>query len=132
MSRRKAKGGISAAAWFYGSSFHSSAGIPAPSVVIARRNDARPALRAQSTGSSSARFGLCEVCGTHVSDVWSGTADAGFTSVFGHRKCVESKIGMPTRTALRAQLHLASYLAANRGDMDRASTYGQMAREVTP
>lgn len=45
----------------------------------------------KSTGYSSARYGVCEVCGEHASDVHTrrvGTVAEGLT--FGHRNCLEA------------------------------------------
>ncbi len=52
----------------------------------------RSAVRCQSTGYSSARYGNCEVCGEHAPDVWIGTPDDGFTHVFGHETCVRKAV----------------------------------------
>jgi len=51
--------------------------------------DAATAIK--STGGSSQRFGACEVCGEHATEVFfsSGTPDY----VFGHRDCVERAVG---------------------------------------
>jgi hypothetical protein len=54
----------------------------------------RPKVRASSTGYSSARYGTCEVCNTHVADVWIGTGDDGYLHAFGHETCVKRAIGM--------------------------------------
>ena len=53
-----------------------------------------------STGGSSAKYGNCEVCGKHASEVFLQIEERkyseGYThfkcnSYFGHRECLESK-----------------------------------------
>lgn len=48
----------------------------------------RSPVRFKSTGFSSARFGACDSCGTHVADTWIGTWNNGLSYVFGHETCV--------------------------------------------
>lgn len=45
----------------------------------------------RSTGLSSERYGDCEVCEEHVSDVHIMTTDGGVSHVFGHKKCLISE-----------------------------------------
>lgn len=40
----------------------------------------------KSTGFSSERYGVCEVCEKHVSEVW--LRRIGTRSAFGHRECI--------------------------------------------
>lgn len=40
----------------------------------------------KSTGESSARFGACEICGGHVSEVWLRRIIN--TYIMGHRHCI--------------------------------------------
>lgn len=59
--------------------------------------------RLKNTGSSSAKYGLCEVCRTHCAEMWMQTEqrkasdpDGTFwtywktSSLFGHKKCLIS------------------------------------------
>lgn len=45
-------------------------------------------MRMRTTGKSSDRYGPCEVCGQHASEVWIRRIHGG-SYVFGHRECVE-------------------------------------------
>lgn len=60
--------------------------------------------RIRSTGYSSARFGPCEICGKHVSDVHSQVEEVEYTwdgikkwtryecsNYFGHKECLEKQ-----------------------------------------
>lgn len=58
----------------------------------------RPTKRIHNTGYSSARYGACECCEKHVSEVHMGTPDDGRTHVFGHASCVLAAIGLPSST----------------------------------
>jgi hypothetical protein len=40
----------------------------------------------KNTGGSSSRFGVCEICGKHVSEVWLRRIV--HTYIFGHRRCI--------------------------------------------
>jgi len=51
-------------------------------------------VKMTSTGSSSAKYGLCEICGEHVSEVWMRSVkdSAGYyvgRHAFGHAECLK-------------------------------------------
>ena len=45
-------------------------------------------LTLRSLGASSAKYGACEVCSGHCSEVWL-LSDGRHTQTFGHRECLE-------------------------------------------
>lgn len=63
-----------------------------------------------NTGHSSAKFGNCEICRTHASEVWSQSEQRQYkpgrwtyhqcTSLFGHRDCLEKQQREPRTEAL--------------------------------
>lgn len=53
----------------------------------------RPVVRCESSGFSSARYGNCECCDKHASEIFIGTGNNGRTYVFGHEACVRKAIG---------------------------------------
>lgn len=76
----------------------------------------------KSTGHSSAKFGLCEVCGKHVSEVFVQTEmqfyedefGSGWTyyeceDYFGHERCLRSKRGGNKMICPRCREHWAGF-----------------------
>ena len=71
-------------------------GISAASAPVGRY-----VYRITNTGASSAKFGHCEVCGRHVSEVWHLVEGRIYApdamtyhkcrSVWGHRDCLEAQ-----------------------------------------
>ncbi len=58
----------------------------------------------RSIGSSSTRFGNCEVCKKYVSDVHITTTQNGQNKAFGHKECIA-----PLTDFFSAQASMNSY-----------------------
>lgn len=86
-----------------------------------------------STGYSSARYGACEVCGKHASEVFiqsekrrfiRHTGEAGWTEhgcrghLFGHRECLEASRANPHHVVFNTDF----YPSATESESDQAKT----------